>query len=118
MGFLDDIFASLQKSGDAAVLQEMRDGRITQISGRELLEEVSQARAFLGARGLGSWRALATSYLALHWSASRIRSDIPLACSAFSLRIALESFFDCQTANDPAMMSCFGDPDCLNEKVL
>src|SRR5258708_40352204 len=52
MVFIDDFFRSLQKSGDAAGLQEIRDGRITQISGRELLEEVSQARAFLGARGL------------------------------------------------------------------
>ena len=52
MSFLDDIFASLQKSGDAAVLQEIRDGRVTAISGRELLEEVAQARAFLATRGL------------------------------------------------------------------
>ena len=47
MSFLEDIFASLQKSGDSPVLQEIRDGRVTPISGRELLEEISRAREFL-----------------------------------------------------------------------
>src|SRR5258705_4584726 len=52
MSFLHDIFATLQRSGDTAVLQEIRDGRVTAISGRELLDQVSRARAFLQARGL------------------------------------------------------------------
>jgi long-chain acyl-CoA synthetase len=52
MSFLDDIFESLQKSGDKAVLQEIRDGRETPTSGRELLNQVSRARTFLAARGL------------------------------------------------------------------
>ena len=52
MSFLEDIFASLQKSGDSPVLQEIRDGRVTPMLGRELLEEVSKARAFLATRGL------------------------------------------------------------------
>src|SRR5215470_19680174 len=52
MSFLDDIFVSLQKSGDTAVLQEVRDGRVTPTSGRELLKEISRARAFLTARAL------------------------------------------------------------------
>src|SRR5215813_7097357 len=52
MNFLDDIFASLQKTGDKAVLQEIRDGRETSTSGRELLNQVSRARTFLAARGL------------------------------------------------------------------
>ncbi len=52
MSFLEDIFASLQKSGDSPVLQEIRDGRVTPISGRELLEEISKAREFLSTRGL------------------------------------------------------------------
>ena len=52
MNFLHDIFATLQRSGDGAVLQEIRDGRVTAISGRELLDQVSRARAFLKARGL------------------------------------------------------------------
>jgi long-chain acyl-CoA synthetase len=52
MSFLNDLFASLHKSGDAAVLQEIRDGRVTPISGRELLEEVAKATEFLATRGL------------------------------------------------------------------
>lgn len=52
MSFLQDIFATLQKSGNTAVLQEIRDGRVTAISGRELLDQISHARAFLAARGL------------------------------------------------------------------
>ena len=52
MSFLQDIFASLQKSGDTAVLQEIRDGRITAVSGRELLDQISRARAFLATQKL------------------------------------------------------------------
>src|ERR1700752_2343613 len=52
MNFLDDIFASLQEPGDTPVLQEIRDGRITSVTGRELLEQIQQARAFLAARHL------------------------------------------------------------------
>src|SRR5512146_1361253 len=52
MSFLQDIFASLQKWGDAVVLQEIRDGRITAVSGTELLEHVARARSFLAAQGL------------------------------------------------------------------
>jgi long-chain acyl-CoA synthetase len=47
MSFLEDIFASLEKAGDTAVVEEIRDGRITAVSGRELLVEIARARAFL-----------------------------------------------------------------------
>ena len=52
MSFLNDIFASLGRSGETPVLQEMHDGRINGITGRELLEQVARARSFLAARGL------------------------------------------------------------------
>jgi long-chain acyl-CoA synthetase len=52
MSFLEDIFASLEKAGDTAVLQEIRDGRITAVSGRELLDQIAQARSFLAGLGL------------------------------------------------------------------
>jgi long-chain acyl-CoA synthetase len=52
MSFLDDIFASLQEPGDTPVLQEIRDGRITSVTGRDLLEQIRQARAFLAAHHL------------------------------------------------------------------
>ena len=52
MSFLDDIFESLERHGDATVLQELRDGRTIAVTGRELLEQVERARAFLRSRGL------------------------------------------------------------------
>jgi long-chain acyl-CoA synthetase len=52
MSFLQDIFASLQKAGDTAVLQEIRDGRIMPVSGRELIDQVARARSFLSRQGL------------------------------------------------------------------
>ena len=52
MSFLDNIFAGLERAGDTPVLQEIRDGRITAVGGRELLELAARARAFLASRGL------------------------------------------------------------------
>jgi len=52
MSFLQNILASLQKSGDTAVLREIRDGRVTAVAGRELLDQIARARAFLAAHGL------------------------------------------------------------------
>ena len=47
MNFLEKIFASLEKSGDAVVLQEMRDGRILPVTARQLLDQVMTGRAYL-----------------------------------------------------------------------
>jgi long-chain acyl-CoA synthetase len=47
MIFLEQIFASLDKSGDAVVLQEMRDGRIVPVTARQLLDQVLVGRAYL-----------------------------------------------------------------------
>ncbi|PYX28270.1 MAG: hypothetical protein DMG80_16820 [Acidobacteria bacterium] len=47
MSFLEQIFASLEKSGDAVVLQEMRDGRIFPVTARQLLDQVMVGRAYL-----------------------------------------------------------------------
>lgn len=52
MSFLNDIFASLEKSADTAVLQEIRDGRITGVTGRELIAQIQRARAFLATHHL------------------------------------------------------------------
>ncbi len=52
MSFVDDIFASLNERADAPVLQEIRDGRITSITGRELLDQIQRARAFLAGHRL------------------------------------------------------------------
>lgn len=47
MSFLEQIFASLERSGDAIVLQEMRDGQAVSLTARELLAKVQVARAYL-----------------------------------------------------------------------
>jgi len=52
MPFLGDIFAQLKSAPDATVLQEIRDGKITAVTGPELLGLVAQARTFLASRGL------------------------------------------------------------------
>src|ERR1041384_4865403 len=52
MPFVGDIFAQLKAAGSATVLQEIRDGRITGVSGAELLALIHRARTFLVSKGL------------------------------------------------------------------
>ena len=52
MSFLDDIFGRLEAAGDAVVVREMPDQSGLGLTGRGLLNQVAQARAFLAARGL------------------------------------------------------------------
>ncbi len=52
MSFLNDIFASLEAHADQVVLEEIRDGRITSFTGKDLLEQIGRARGFVRARGL------------------------------------------------------------------
>jgi long-chain acyl-CoA synthetase len=47
MPFLEQLFASLERSGDAIVLQEMRDGKAVRLTARQLLAQVLVARAYL-----------------------------------------------------------------------
>jgi long-chain acyl-CoA synthetase len=47
MTFLEQIFASLEKSGDNVVLQELRDGRVVPVTARQLLDQVLVGRAYL-----------------------------------------------------------------------
>src|ERR1035438_2818889 len=47
MTFLEQIFASLERSGDAVVLLEMRDGKAVSFTARQLLAQVQVARAYL-----------------------------------------------------------------------
>jgi long-chain acyl-CoA synthetase len=52
MSFLNDTFASLTQHADIAVLQEIREGRSLSVTGRELLDLIARARAFLSSHGL------------------------------------------------------------------
>jgi long-chain acyl-CoA synthetase len=47
MTFLEQIFASLERSGDAVALQEIRDGQMVSLTARQLLAQVHVARTYL-----------------------------------------------------------------------
>ncbi len=50
--FIEEIFSQLQVAADTRILAEIRDGEVIGITGRELLELVRKARAFLASKGL------------------------------------------------------------------
>jgi long-chain acyl-CoA synthetase len=52
MPFLGEIFSQLKAAAGTTVLQEIRDGEVTGITGNELLELIRRARTFLSANGL------------------------------------------------------------------
>jgi long-chain acyl-CoA synthetase len=52
MPFVGDIFAQLKAAPDTVILQEIRDGKITGLTGAELLELVRKARTFLASKRL------------------------------------------------------------------
>lgn len=52
MPFVGEIFSQLKAAADTRVLQEIRDGQITGVTGTEFLELIRTARAFLAARRL------------------------------------------------------------------
>ena len=52
MPFVGEIFAQLKTAPSTTVLQEIRDGQVTSVTGAEFLELVSKARTFLASKGL------------------------------------------------------------------
>jgi len=52
MPFVGDIFSQLKAAAQNTVLQEIRNGEFTGVSGPELLELVRKARTFLASKGL------------------------------------------------------------------
>jgi long-chain acyl-CoA synthetase len=52
MNFLENIFAQLDAANDTPLLEEIRDDKSVRVTGRELLNLVGQARAFVATRGL------------------------------------------------------------------
>src|SRR6266446_5879578 len=52
MNFLEDIFTYLEAAGDKPALQELRDGQVFAVTGRELLTRVEHARACLRSKTL------------------------------------------------------------------
>jgi long-chain acyl-CoA synthetase len=52
MPFVGDILSQLKAAADIRILQEIRDGQVTGVTGGELLELVRKARMFLASQGL------------------------------------------------------------------
>ena len=52
MPFVGEIFAQLKAAADTTILQEIRDGEITGVTGAELLELIRKARTFIAFRRL------------------------------------------------------------------
>jgi long-chain acyl-CoA synthetase len=52
MPFVGEIFAQLKAAGNTTVLQEIRDGQVTGVTGDEFLELIHKARAFLASKEL------------------------------------------------------------------
>ena len=50
--FVGEIFSQLQAAADQRILAEIRDGELTGVTGRELLEQIRKARTFLASKGL------------------------------------------------------------------
>jgi long-chain acyl-CoA synthetase len=70
MNFLEDIFVQLEAAGDTPVLQELRDGQIFAVTGRELSARVTQARSFLASRSLKKGnRCALLAHNGIEWAA-------------------------------------------------
>src|SRR5579872_1403791 len=52
MPFVGEIFSQLKSAPNTTVLQEIREGQVTGVTGPELLEMVRKARTFLASKGL------------------------------------------------------------------
>ena len=52
MPFVEEIFARLRENSNTVVLEEIRDGKITGVTGGELLELIGRARSFLASKNL------------------------------------------------------------------
>jgi long-chain acyl-CoA synthetase len=52
MPFVGDILSQLKTAADIRILQELREGQVTAVTGGEMLEFVRQARMFLASQGL------------------------------------------------------------------
>ncbi len=52
MPFLTEIFSQLNAASNSTVLQEIREGKVSGVTGAELLELVGKARAFLASKSL------------------------------------------------------------------
>jgi long-chain acyl-CoA synthetase len=68
--FLDNAFAELQKAADRVVLREVRGEEFVSVTGRQLLEQVAGARAYIRRSGLQPGdRCALLGPNSIHWAA-------------------------------------------------
>jgi long-chain acyl-CoA synthetase len=111
MNFLENIFAQLDAANDTPVLQELRDGKSVPVTGRELLNRVGQARAFVAARGLKKGdRCALLAHNGIQWVALdlAIMAEGVIVIPLYARQAAAElvaMMKDCS----PALICCGGD---------
>ena len=97
MNFLENIFVQLDRSGDAIVLRELRDGKSIDISGRELLQQVrerlsKEERQLADLRGQGyEWAEIAAQ---VGGTAHARRMQLARAANRVARRLGLDGESD------------------------
>jgi long-chain acyl-CoA synthetase len=134
MNFLEDILSQLELAGETLVLRELRNGGAISVSGRELLQMVSEARAFLGAKKIPKGeRCALLAHNSIRWVAMdlAIMAEGLIVVPLYARQAAAElvrMMKDCSSA-----LICCGDetlrdgivqnwseppPQCLFEEVF
>ena len=110
MSFLHDILTSLDKAGDTPVMEELRDGNTISVTGRELLEMIHHARAFLAAKNISKGeRCALLAHNSIRWVAMdlAIMSEGLIVVPLYARQAPSElvgMMKDCS----PALMCCGG----------
>lgn len=118
MPFIGEIFSQLKAGANTTVLQEIRDGKVTGVTGTELLELIRKARTFLASKGFKKGdRCGLLAANSIRWMA------VDLAATAEGL-IVVPLYFRQAPAELVAMMKdstpslvCCGDPG-LHDGIL
>lgn len=118
MTFLDQIFASLEQSGDSIVLQEMHDGQPVPLTARQLLSQVLVARAYLRRLRLKKGDRCA---LLAHNSTNWVAMDLAIMAEGLTVvplyaRQAPSELVTMMKDCWPAVIAC-GDK-CLAESIV
>ena len=111
MPFVGEIFAQLKAAGSAPVLQEIRDGLVTAVSGSELLGLVQRARTFLASKSLAKGeRCGLLASNSIRWIAMDLAATAEgLIVVPLYYRQAAHELVAIMKDSTPALVCC-GDP--------
>src|SRR5450755_3000711 len=118
MTFPENICASLERSGDAVVLQELRDGQPVPLTARQLLAQVLAARDYLRRLRLKKGDRCA---LLAHNSMRWVAMDLAIMAEGFTVvplyrRHAVDELVAMVKDCRPAALAC-GDKSLADEIV-